>query len=338
MLNRRSALTAGLYSLAATALPTTPAQNPARTGSSRSAGPADIDRIRQMGKAFNLIDDQYGGGHARTVVAAYLTHEVAPLLRGTTGKARPALFTAAAEVTYLLGWMSADDAKHGMAQRYYIQAVRLAEEAGDHLMRATVLRSLSVQAIEVGHNRAGLELAEAAADGIGHGATTRKKAWITGMRAEALAARHNRHDALALLGKAETELEQADSVPEHEWTGNYRRESFEHQAGLTLAKLGDYNSAEEHYAASVATRRPHERRARALIGAELAHVQLRRRHPEHAARTLLDLKDDLGAVSSQRLRRTLANVRNGWRPFRPDPTIDEADRLLTHLINARTPA
>lgn len=86
------------------------------------------------------------------------------------------------------------------------------------------------------------------------------------------------------------DLERADSLPEHEWTGNHRRESYEHQVGLPLAQLGDYKGAEEHYAASVAARRPHERRTRALIGAELAHVQLRQRHPDHAARTLLDLE------------------------------------------------
>ncbi|MGH3926137.1 MAG: hypothetical protein ACRDTT_25300 [Pseudonocardiaceae bacterium] len=35
----------------------------------------------------------------------------------------------------------------GLGQKYYIQAVRLADEADDPLMRATVLRSLTVQAI-----------------------------------------------------------------------------------------------------------------------------------------------------------------------------------------------
>lgn len=333
MLNRRSALTAGLYSLAAAAIPAAPHRITARNGPARSAGASDVARIRRMGDVFNEMDDLYGGGHARTVVAAYLTQEVAPLLRGTTGAARPSLFTAAAEITYLLGWMSADAARPGLAERYYIQAVRLAEEAGDHLMRSTVLRSLSVQAVELGHNQAGLDLAEAAADGIRRGATARKRAWITGMRAEALAAsRHNRHGALQLLRKAEAELEHADSPPEHEWTGAYRRESFEHQVGLTLAQLGDFKGAEEHYAASVASRRPHERRTRALIGAELADVQLRQRHPEQAARTLLDLRDDLCAVSSRRLNRTLTAVRTGWRPFRPAADVGEADRLLAEVL------
>ncbi|WP_231331999.1 hypothetical protein [Actinomadura graeca] len=54
---------------------------------------------------------------------------MAPLLRGTSGAARPALFVAAAELSYLAGYMAADALRTGLAQRYYIQAGRLADEA-----------------------------------------------------------------------------------------------------------------------------------------------------------------------------------------------------------------
>lgn len=128
MLDRRTALAAGLYSLAA-ALPAIPQQMATRTGPARRAGPSDVARIRRMGDQFQEMDDLYGGSHGRTTVAAYLVHEVAPLLRGTTGSARPGLFTAAAEITYLLAWMTADDRRPGLAQRYYIQAARPAGPA-----------------------------------------------------------------------------------------------------------------------------------------------------------------------------------------------------------------
>jgi len=332
MLNRRTALTAGLYSLAAAALPARPQLTAGRAGPARSAGPSDIARIRQMCDYFQEMDDLYGGGHGRTTVAAYLVHEVTPLLRGTSGQARPALFTTAAEMTYLLAWMTADDMRAGLAQRYYIQAIRLADEAGNPLMRSTALRSLSVQAISLGHNQAGHALAEAAAEGA-RNAEPRRRAWITGMRAETLAAHgHDRHGAHRLLAQAEADLEHADSLPEHEWTGNYRRESFEHQVGLTLAQLGDYKAAEEHYALSISARRPGERRTRALIGAELARIQLRQRHPDQAAQTLLSLRDDLTTVTSQRLSGALSQVRAGWRQYRQDLVVDEADRMLDTVI------
>lgn len=334
MLNRRTLLTAGLYSPAAATLPSAPEQAASRTGPARRAGLSDVARIREMGDRFQEMDDLYGGGHGRATVAAYLVQEAAPLLRGTAGKARPALFTAAAEMACLLAWMSADDARPGLAQRYCIQAIRLADEAGSPAMRATALRSLSVQAIELGHHQQGHALADAASTSA-RGAGPRRRAWITGMQAESSAAHgQDRHRARRLLAQAEADLEHADSPPEHDRTGNYRRESFEHQAGLTLAQLGDWTGAAGHYALSVAARRPSEHRTRALIGAGLARIQVIQRRPDEAARTLLNLRDDLTTVTSTRLAHALATVRTGWRPYRPDPLIDDADRLLVTLTRA----
>lgn len=334
MLDRREALTASLYSLAAASLPERLHRITHRPGQPRRAGAADVARIRGTTRHFGDLDDLYGGGHARAAVAAYLTHDVTPLLRGTTGAARPSLFVAAAELAYLAAYMAADSGRTGIAQRYYIQAVRLADEAGDPVMRATALRGLAVQAVELGHGRAGRDLAEAAADGIRGGSPLRTRAWITGMCAEALAAASgDQARARSLLRAAEADLERADSVPEHEISGAYRRESFEHQVGLTLSQLGDLKGAEEHYAASVNSRRTAERRTRALIGARLAHVQLRRRHPDQAARTLLGLQDDLAAVSSHRVQTVLWQIRTGWQPYRGAVDVRQADHLLAGVLH-----
>ncbi|WP_240809952.1 hypothetical protein [Actinomadura sp. WMMA1423] len=332
-LDRRDALAAGLYSLAAAALPDRLHRITRRAGEPRRAGAADVARIRETTRYFGDLDDLYGGGHARSALGAYLTHDVAPLLRGTTGAARPALFVAAAELAYLAAYMAADSGRPGVAQRYYVQSVRLADEAEHPVMRATALRGLAVQAVELGHNRAGRDLADAAADGIRTGAPVRTRAWITGMCAEALAAASgDRARARSLLHAAEADLERADSLPEAEIAGAYRRESFAHQVGLTLHQLGDLAGAEEHYAASVDSRRPVERRTRALIGARLAYVQLRRRHPDQAARTLLDLSDTLTAVSSERVQGVLSQIRTAWQPYRGDADVRQADRLLTSVL------
>ncbi|WP_231331997.1 hypothetical protein [Actinomadura graeca] len=182
-------------------------------------------------------------------------------------------------------------------------------------------------------DRAGRDLADAAADGIRAGSPVRTRAWITGMCAEALAAAEtDRYRARALLRRAEADLDRADSAAEQQEAG-YRRESFEHQTGLALAQLGDLR-AEEHFTASFGSRRPIERRTCALIGVRLAHVQLRRHRPDHAARTLLGLGTDL-AVSSARVQHTLTRIRAGWQPSRTDPDVAAADRLLASLI---TPA
>lgn len=331
MLDRRTTLTAGLYSLAAATMPDRLRRITNRPGEDRRAGASDVDRIKETTEQFKRLDDLFGGGHARGAVAAYITHEVTPLLRGTTGKARPSLFVAAAELSYLAAWMAADAARAGTAQRYYVQAARLADEAGDKVMRATALRGLAVQAVELGHNRQARDLADAAAESISGGSPVRTRAWIVGMCAETLAAAEsNRGRAYALLREAETFLERADSQG-HSWPGNYRRESYEHQVGLTMAQLGDLKGAERHFAASVQSRRPVERRTRALIGARLAHIQVRRRLPDEAADTLLDIAPDLEAVSSGRIDLLVTQIRNGLQPFRGNTQVHKADKMLAGL-------
>jgi hypothetical protein len=136
-----------------------------------------VTRIRDTTRCFADIDDTCGGGHGRSAVAAYLLTEVTPLLQVTTGKARPDLFRAASELAYLAGYMAADGGAAGLGQRYFIEAIRLADEAGDPLVRATALRSMAVLAIELGHPTQAVDLAEAAVASVRGGCPARTQAW-----------------------------------------------------------------------------------------------------------------------------------------------------------------
>lgn len=302
-MDRRTALATGLYSLAALTMPDQPRRILCRSGRAHRAGPNDVARIRATTRHLADMDDLYGGGNARAAIAGYLAADVAPLLRGTTGRSRPDLFHAAAELTYLAGWMAVDAGANGLGQRYYIESVRLAEEAGNPLMRATALRSLAIQAIELGHPNQAIDLAEAAVSGIRRGCPIRTRAWITGAHAEALAAAADGRDARQVLARAERDLERADSQPG--WYSGYRRESFEHQTGTLLASIGDLAEAETHLATSVDSRQAVERRTRALIAARLARLQIRRGDRDAAKHTLTRIRSDLATVSSARIRREL---------------------------------
>ncbi|WP_246075540.1 hypothetical protein [Nonomuraea terrae] len=333
LLNRRTVLTAGTFTLAVLS------SLSARAGRHRRvparAGAGDVARVRAVTASFADLDDQYGGGHARSAVAAYLSREVTPLLREATGRARPDLFTAAAELAYLAAYMAMDAGANALAQRYYVSTVRLADEAGDLVLRATALRSMAVQAAELGHDGEALALAEAAASALGRHGPRRTLAWITGMRAEAHAATGTRRDALTLLRNTETQLERADSPPESEWTGNYRRESLEHQIGLTLTRLGDHATAARHFEASMNARRPVELRTRTLIGLRAAQAHLRAGDLDRAAATALGLGDDVRLIASARVRDELRRLRAGWQPQRASPPVAEADRVLAAACRTR---
>ena len=67
----------------------------------------------------------------------YLADAVPPMLRGryteTIGRT---LFSTVAEATLLAAWMSYDSCEHGLARRYFIQALRLAEAGQDQRLAA----------------------------------------------------------------------------------------------------------------------------------------------------------------------------------------------------------
>src|SRR5690606_29205355 len=128
----------------------------------------DIAALRSVGELFRTLDDAYGGGHARQALVRYLEHECEPMLRGTYGEQTGRrLFAAAADLTRLAGWTSYDIAAHGLAQRYFVQALRLAQAAGDRAYGAYILVTMSRQAVYLGHGREAVQLARVAQQGAG---------------------------------------------------------------------------------------------------------------------------------------------------------------------------
>ncbi len=92
----------------------------------------------------------------------------------STGSYREAtgrqLFAAVARLTELAGYMAVDTGQPGLAQRYYIQALRLAQAAGDRGYGGYVLAAgMSHLAASLGNPREIAQLARAAQEGArGH--------------------------------------------------------------------------------------------------------------------------------------------------------------------------
>jgi hypothetical protein len=177
--------------------------------SCRRVGSSDILAIRRATALFSQMDDQFGGEHGRRAVAQFIRSDVAPLLRGTyTDLTGRALFAAAAEATHLLAWMSYDAGVHGLAQRYFIQALRLAQAGDDVLFAAGTLDAMSHQATYLGRFGEAAKLARAARQGSGQLAPPTLAAHFYAMEARALAGAGDR-------AGTETALSQAQHLFEH---------------------------------------------------------------------------------------------------------------------------
>jgi hypothetical protein len=91
----------------------------------------------------------------------YLNSDVVPLLRKScTNSVRRAIFGATAELTYLAGLTAFDSGQHGLAERYYIQALRLASEAEEHAFAGNILAAMSHLAISHGDGHEAIQLAK----------------------------------------------------------------------------------------------------------------------------------------------------------------------------------
>jgi hypothetical protein len=97
---------------------------------------------------FRMLDNRFGGGHARQVVTNYVAAEVEPLLgearfeRGVRG----AFLRASVELHQLAGWMAYDVGDEPAGRFHLRQALDLAGEANDDALSAEMLAAMSHQA------------------------------------------------------------------------------------------------------------------------------------------------------------------------------------------------
>ncbi|NUV65205.1 regulator, partial [Streptomyces sp. CAI-85] len=177
----------------------------------------DISALRSVGELFRTLDNMYGGGHARQALVRYLEHECEPMLRGTYGEQTGRrLFAATADLTRLAGWTSFDIAAHGLAQRYFVQALRLSQAAGDRPYGSFVLVTMSRQAVYLGHGREAVQLARVAQQGVGTGAPPVVQALLHAAEARGHGVLGEVRACTAALVRAERALEAArpgDEVP-----------------------------------------------------------------------------------------------------------------------------
>lgn len=115
-------------------------------------GTGQVGLIREAFAGF-LQADATGSGHGREALTEYLNSRVLPLLQDANphSEAGAQLFAAAAEQASLLGWMATDDDQQALAERYLIQALRLAQESGDTALGANILADMAEQALALGY-------------------------------------------------------------------------------------------------------------------------------------------------------------------------------------------
>jgi tetratricopeptide (TPR) repeat protein len=181
---------------------------PRSGGSWVRVGRGDVAAVRAVGDLFRSLDDAYGGGHARQALIRYLESEAEPMLRGRYGESiGRVLFGAVADLTRLAGWTSFDIGAHGLAQRYFVQSLRLSQAANDRLLGGFILVTMSRQAVYLGHGREAVQLARVAQQGVGASAPAAVQALLQAAEARGHAVLADSRAAAAALVRAERALQ-----------------------------------------------------------------------------------------------------------------------------------
>ncbi|MGW2183373.1 sporulation protein [Streptomyces sp. NPDC001732] len=192
-------------------------------------GHSDVSKLREAAQDARRWDSKYGGGDWRSsMVPECLRVDAAPLLLGSyTDEVGRALFGAAAELTRLAGWMAFDTGQQEAAQRYYIQALRLARAAADVPLGGYVLASMSLQATYRGFADEGVDLAQAAVERNRGLATARTMSFFRLVEARAHAKANDAPAAGSALKAAESWLERSrEGDGDPSWLGFYSYDRF----------------------------------------------------------------------------------------------------------------
>lgn len=335
--SRRGVLGAGLFSVALTVphwQDVVGRMEAVGYGERRRYGESDVAMVAAMTERISELDDRFGGRHARPMAAAFLVNTVAPYLRADAPEpVRQAMLSAAADLCYLTGYMAVDEGLHGLAQRYYVKALELAGAAGDHLTYCTTLRGMSVQAVDLGHGREALRLADAAAAASPQ-AGPRMRAFLAGQQAHAAARTGDRAGALAYLREAEVAMEKAESRARA--FGSYDPSSLLYHVSQVRYELRDVTGSVTALKESDRVRQGVFRRARVRHRCTLAERQLQLGHLEEACRTWHLALDDYPDVHSgradDRVRAMTSRLRPHLRNRAARELHERARRLAPALV------
>ncbi|GAA4845945.1 regulator [Kitasatospora terrestris] len=286
-------------------------------------GRGDIAAIRAVGDLFRALDQAYGGGHARQALVRYLESEAEPMLRGRYGEQiGRALFGAVSDLTRLAGWTSFDIAAHGLAQRYFVQALRLSQAAGDRVLGGFVLTTMSQQAVHLGHAREAIQLARVAQQGVGTVAAPVVQALMHGAEARGHALLGDVRSCTTALVRCERALAAArpgDEVPS--WARYFDDAQLADEFAHCYRDLQQWRPAAQHAEKSLRLRAPAYARSRILCRLVLASARLGMGDVDESCSMATDALRAAGEMRSARTVEYLRDFHRRLAPYRTTPAV-----------------
>ena len=203
-----------------------------------------VTRISAVVGSLRRMDDVGGGGSVLLTAEQLFAHVAGLLDRASydepTGRA---LHVVLAELGQLCGWSAYDSEEHGLAQRYYIAALRAAHTADDRPFGAHILATMARQAASLGQPAEAVTFIETALAGVRGQATPALLAELYDRQAHAFAALRDTTACTAAIFQARAQAEQLKPDDDPSWLYWLDPAAITANAGTHLLELGQAEQA-----------------------------------------------------------------------------------------------
>jgi tetratricopeptide (TPR) repeat protein len=309
------------------------------SGRTATEGGQVHDRDAVVMKAFRTADLQAGGGYLYASVIRYLQTDMAPRLFGAdTGAENRALFTAAAALTEMAGWMAHDAGRDATARRHFGRALALVQIGGDQQLTAHVLGSMSHLASYLGQPDEAIALARQGQTVLHAGpANPALEARMLALEARGVASRDPADPAecARLLLRAEQALESAPASSASTWVSHFDEGSLASETTRCLRQLGDLEQARRQAERIISLRPSHRTRSRAFGQLALAGVLIAQDEPDQACGIAFDVLSATHSLGSYLVISQLLQLQRQLELHAGSATVTEFLNCLRDAVRDR---
>jgi hypothetical protein len=303
-------------------------------------GSAEIEVVWSMCQAFADADHRLGGGYGRTALLHYVQQMAIPLLDGVyTDTSGRQLHAATARLCDLSGFMAFDSGAQGLAQRYYIQALRLAQASGDRALGAHILADMAMQAQHLGDSAEAISLARIGQRSAQQAGSNTSLARCSAVEARAHARAADESQAAHAMSRAEDALDKACAEDEPTWVRFFTVDQLQAEFTYVARDLRKPEMVQRFAPGPIAKSAGMERRhlllSTALAGSYLDEADNGGTFDvAEACNVLKQAVPLLNAVSSRRGSDALKDVRRRLRPYASHDAVQELDTEFKTLSQA----
>ncbi|TCC47968.1 XRE family transcriptional regulator [Kribbella capetownensis] len=289
-------------------------------------------------QSFRSADRQVGGGHLYAAVVKYLHTQVGPrLFGGDVVVEDPTVFTAAAGLTEMAGWMAHDAGRDDRAHSHFLRAFHLSKAGQDRQLGVHVLASLSHLAHHRADHHGAIHFAEMGQNSLAEGpANPELMARILAMQARGRAALGDERETRRLLGRAESALDGTREEAPSEWVNRFDSGSLASEAARCTRQLGRPAETQAHAHRVLELRPPDRTRSRALGQMFLIAALIDQGEPIEARRIACEVIETTQSLGSHLVLQKLQEIHNQLAPYAELPAVGDTRRLLNDAVRQRT--